>query len=418
VETGGASIETGHENELPPMKSNDIGVLSRVECLSLVLSHNNNNKQLQPLHSFTNTQTNKRQGKMSLEDDERFDGLYMTVAQTAQGIDPLLDTVFGFLRRKTDFFAGPPGHPPTGTEAAAAEKGSGTDLAMRKVQQVMERHAKRYLADQQKKSSSSSTSTKKKNKTTKPAAATTPQVQQDEEGIIEMGKDGNFDVSTTTATQIAPDKSPTSSRTAESPKKIEAVVGASASNDDAAKDAAPESNNSTNSTDDNKKSEASSSKDEIPTPPLGNGGTVPGKYSWTQTLSEVTVSVPVPDNTRGRDLNITIAKKTLKVGLRGASQADMIIPETPLCKPIIVDDSFWTVEDGNRLVINLQKSNQMEWWDCVVQGDPTIDVEKMMFDQRQKAMGRPTSDEQQKLDVLEQFKKEHPELDFSNAKIT
>jgi N-terminal conserved domain of Nudc. len=75
---------------------------------------------------------------MSLEDDERFDGLYMTVAQTAQGIDPLLDTVFGFLRRKTDFFAGPPGHPPTGAEAAAAEKGSGTELAMRKVQQVME----------------------------------------------------------------------------------------------------------------------------------------------------------------------------------------------------------------------------------------------------------------------------------------
>jgi CS domain len=309
---------------------------------------------------------------------------------------------------------------------------------MRKVQQVMERHAKRYLADQQKKSSSSSTSSKKKNKTTKPAAATTQPAQQDEEGIIEMGKDGNFDVSTTTATQIAPDKSPTSSRTAESPKKIEAV-GASISNDDAAKDAAPDSNNSTNGSDDNEKSEASSSKDEIPTPPLGNGGTVPGKYSWTQTLSEVTVSVPVPDNTRGRDLNITIAKKTLKVGLRGASQADMIIPETPLCKQIIVDDSFWTVEDGNRLVINLQKSNQMEWWDCVVQGDPTIDVkaiqpensslsdldgetrktvEKMMFDQRQKAMGRPTSDEQQKLDVLEQFKKEHPELDFSNAKIT
>jgi hypothetical protein len=127
------------------------------------------------------------------------------------------------------------------------------------------------------------------------------------------------------------------------------------------------------------------------------------------------------------------------VGLRGASNNAMIIEEALLCQPIIVDDTFWTVEDGNRLVINLQKLNQMEWWDCVVQGDPKIDVktiqpensnlsdldgetrktvEKMMFDQRQKAMGRPTSDQQQKLDVLERFKKEHPELDFSNAAIS
>ncbi|KAI8341667.1 HSP20-like chaperone [Chlamydoabsidia padenii] len=157
-------------------------------------------------------------------------------------------------------------------------------------------------------------------------------------------------------------------------------------------------------------------------------------YKWRQTLQDVNVTIPVPKGTRGRDLEVVLKKKHIKVALKGQPA----ILEGELCKDIKLDDSTWSIEDQQQVEIHLEKSNQMTWWEHVVTSAPKINtkkiqpensklddldgetramVEKMMFDQRQQAMNKPDSDTLRKQEMLEKFKKQHPEMDFSKVKM-
>ena len=172
----------------------------------------------------------------------------------------------------------------------------------------------------------------------------------------------------------------------------------------------------------------------IPLP--GNGG-ITDRYSWTQTLHEMTVNFFLPSDVAAKQLKVEVKTDRMKIILR-----NQVFLEGDFSKKVKADDHVWTIDtvDGQRVLsLTVDKYEGTSWWSCVFKGDPEINtrkvepensklsdldsetrstVEKMMEDQRRKSMGMPSVDDEKKQDVLKQFMSSHPEMDFSKAKFS
>ena len=146
--------------------------------------------------------------------------------------------------------------------------------------------------------------------------------------------------------------------------------------------------------------------------PVGNGG-VTKRYTWTQTIDEATVLVAVPEETKGKDLSVSIKPSTISVRVKtteGESSTRTLL-EGDLVEKIRTDESTWSLE-GGVLVLTLDKLKKT-WWETVLVGDDKIDttlvdsrrrideydsstqaaIRNILFDQRQERLGLPTSKE-------------------------
>jgi len=330
-------------------------------------------------------------------DEEKFDGMFLAMAQQHKGgVKDLLNTFFSFLHRKTDFFHGAAPGVPRKTVLDAMEQYE--QLADKKREEVAKEKVEREKKYKEQ---------RERNK------------KKEEEEFAKVNKDSSSKIEEVTEEEA--------NAIIEENKKNQAQINGHK------KDTTNESKEDKKGSDDEEEDEDSKGKMK---PNIGNGADL-DKYKWMQTLGELDVHVPtgIAVPLKSKDITVDFSPKHIKVSLKGHEP----IINGELYNKVKVEECYWTLEDKKLIRISLEKVNKMEWWDRLVLTDTPINtkkvqpensklgdldgetrsmVEKMMYDQRQKEMGKPTSDEQKKQDMLAKFMQQHPEMDFSNAKFS
>jgi len=318
---------------------------------------------------------------------EKYDEVLMNVAGQCGGIQPLFDVIFSFLYRKTDFFHIMQPGDNMGFSEGVAEK------ILLSAFHKYQKHAEKARQELQR------DSTRRQS----PGAAVKP---VDSEGTPKKEQQSSSQKSD----QSRPD-------TTQSKESVVATAPVQPPETAASEPKA-------------------ASAPAASVPHLATGADVPynggktDRYTWEQTLHDVTIQVPVPEGTRAKDIICVISKSKLHLKIRG--QPDAIIDKSYPCdarngkeiwEKVRVGECTWALEQAGsgrpRVSVYLEKEREC-WWKSALEGDQEIDttkvdstrslyeydgetqgaIRKIMFDEEQKRKGLPTSDEIQNEDLL------------------
>mmetsp|Transcript_24099 Transcript_24099/g.38810 ORF Transcript_24099/g.38810 Transcript_24099/m.38810 type:complete len:410 (+) Transcript_24099:40-1269(+) len=173
---------------------------------------------------------------------------------------------------------------------------------------------------------------------------------------------------------------------------------------------------------------------EVLQTPVNNGGRT-DQYVWSQSLNELSMEVFLPQHIPTKSISVDVTPTHISVAIKNGDLKTTLL-HGEFEERIKPAELTWTRED-DLLVITVIKHGDLSWWSSALKGHLKVDVqkiepqnsnlhdldddmrqtvEKMMYDQKMKAQGKPTLDESKKKDQMKKFMGQHPEMDFSKCK--
>ncbi len=264
----------------------------------------------------------------------KYDDIYANIAAGCGGIQPLLDSFFGFLSRRTDFYVAV-------DDNVKSDMGFPKGVAKAMLLKSFEKYPMQYYSPPSS-SSAESTNTRESNANSStalpaPPLSSTSSSSSTKEVASTKQKSSSSEVTSNGGNA----KTTASSSSASSSSKLPSI-------------------------------QYSESGKQIP---IGNGG-IADTYYWSQTLKEATVYVDVPSGTRGKQINCIIDKKSLILKVN-----DVTLIEGALDEVVRTDESLWNLNSDSKsgrsqVIITLEKTRPT-WWSRIIVGHPEIDCTKV-----------------------------------------
>ncbi|XP_058474191.1 nudC domain-containing protein 3 [Solea solea] len=335
-----------------------------------------------------------------LEMTEMYDNALLGILQHVGNIQDFLQVYFGFLYRKTDFYrllSSP--NDKMGFPPGVAEKM--VHKTFKLFEKLAEQDRERQLVQMQKRTENKSV----------PAAV------QELEVVTEHHKE--TEELSTEGAEVENNNSPLDAVDVSVPAASEATVSPQPDADSGGSCEVPgpsaqEDQAAAASTD-----AAEEHPEKFQSDSDSYNGAVRENYSWSQDYTDVEIRVIVPKTVvKGRQVSVSLQTSSIRVSVRDGT-TDETLMEGEFTHKINTENSLWSLEPGQCVVLSLSKASEV-WWSAVLKGEKEIDInqinrertmatvdeeehavlDRLTFDYHQKLQGKPQSHEMKVHDML------------------